>query len=95
MTPRLIIKAAEWHLGLDTEEGAPEGPLHEAQCTTCHEKSGATEGQRLPAETWALQHTGRHPGHRSFRATSTTFWRTTPATGNPLHPDAQPFLGTP
>lgn len=83
MTPRSIIRAADWTLGLDTEEGAPEKPMFEAQCTTCGESSGATEGRRLPAETWALKHTGQRPGHRSFRATETSFWRVTPAPSNP------------
>jgi hypothetical protein len=83
MSRRTIIKAAEWHLGLDTTEGAPERALHEAECTTCGEKSGATEGRQLPAETWAIKHTGERPGHRSFRATTTSFWRVTPAPGNP------------
>ncbi|MGW0703253.1 DUF7848 domain-containing protein [Streptomyces sp. NPDC002867] len=83
MTPRIIIKAAEWNLGLDTEEGAPEKPLFEAQCTSCGDSSGATEGRRLPAEAWALKHTGERPGHRSFRAIQTSFWRVVPAPGNP------------
>jgi hypothetical protein len=83
VTTRAIIRAADWHLGIDTEEGAPQQPMHEAQCTTCHATSGATEGQRLPAELWVLKHTGERPGHRSFRATATSFWRVTPAPGNP------------
>jgi hypothetical protein len=78
-----VIAAADWTLGLDTAEGAHKQPLHEAQCTTCSESSGATEGQRLPAEVWALKHTGQRPGHRSFRAVQTSFWRVTPAKGNP------------
>lgn len=83
MSPRTIIAAAEWHLGLDAEEGAPQQPLHEAECTTCGEKSGATEGRRLPAELWAIKHTGERPEHRSYRATSMSFWRVNPADGNP------------
>lgn len=83
MSPRTIIRAADWHLGLDTEEGAPELPLHEVQCTTCGASSGATEGKRLPAETWAIKHTGERPGHRSYRAIQTSFWRVTPAADNP------------
>ncbi|AVZ72186.1 hypothetical protein SLUN_08205 [Streptomyces lunaelactis] len=83
MSAHTIIAAVEWTLGIDIERGAPAEPLHEAQCTTCGETSGATEGRRLPAEVWALQHTGSHPGHRSYRAVQTTFWRVTPASGNP------------
>ncbi|WP_435610669.1 hypothetical protein [Streptomyces sp. C10-9-1] len=90
MSPRAIIAAAEWTLGLDRAEGAPQAPLHEAQCTTCGESSGATEGQRLPAEVWALKHTGLRPGHRSFRAVQVSFWRTAPAPGNPYAGTALP-----
>ncbi|MFD4142841.1 hypothetical protein [Streptomyces sp. NPDC058572] len=95
MTAHTVIKAADWTLGVDTSEGAPNAPLHEAQCTTCGEASGATEGRRLPAEVWALKHTGQRPGHRSFRATQTSFWRTTPAPGNPLHPDSRTEVDAP
>jgi hypothetical protein len=83
VTTRAIIRAADWHLGIDLEDGAPTQPLNEAECTTCGEKSGATEGTRLPVELWALKHTGQRPDHRSFRAIQTTFWRVTPAPGNP------------
>ncbi|MEW2636071.1 hypothetical protein AB0903_31625 [Streptomyces sp. NPDC048389] len=83
MSPRTIIRAAEWHLGVDASEGAPTKPLHEAQCTTCGDSSGVTEGERLPAEVWALKHTGQYPEHRSFRAVQLTFWRVAPAPGNP------------
>ncbi|MFF3326925.1 hypothetical protein [Streptomyces sp. NPDC002889] len=82
-TAHTVIAAADWTLGLDTSEGAPQQALHEAQCTTCDESSGATEGRRLPAEVWALKHTGQRPGHRSFRVVQTCFWRVTPAEGNP------------
>lgn len=83
MSPRTIITAADWHLGLDTAEGAPRQALYEAECTTCGEGSGATEGRRLPAEIWAVRHTGERPGHRGFRATAMSFWRVSPAPGNP------------
>ena len=83
MSVRSVIRAADWTLGLDAEEGAPKQPLHEAQCTTCGAASGASQGRRLPAEVWALKHTGQRPGHRSFRAVETTFWRFRPAPGNP------------
>ena len=83
MSPHTIIRAADWHLSKDTQDGAPQGSLYEAECTTCGAQSGVTEGQRLPAEMWALKHTGKHPLHRSFRAVQTTFWRITPAEGNP------------
>jgi hypothetical protein len=83
MSAHTVIAAAEWTLGVDTEPGAPEEPLHESQCTTCGETSGATEGRRLPAEVWALKHAGANPNHRSYRAIKTSFWRVVPAPGNP------------
>uniref|UniRef100_UPI00404014A9 DUF7848 domain-containing protein n=1 Tax=Streptomyces sp. TG1A-60 TaxID=3129111 RepID=UPI00404014A9 len=53
-----------------------------------------TTGQTFPAtalvEVWALKHTGLHPTHRQFKATAETFWRVTPAEGNPYREhDAQ------
>lgn len=82
---RAIIKAAEWMLGPETAEDAPLEALHEAQCTTCEESSEAAEGDRLPAEIWALKHTGANPTHRTFRAVITSFWRVSPTAGNPFH----------
>ncbi|MBX9398715.1 hypothetical protein K4749_35320 [Streptomyces sp. TRM72054] len=82
---RAIIKAAEWTLGPETAEGAPKGPMYEAECTSCGESSGAKEGESLPAEVWTLKHTGSHPTHRTYRAIITSFWRVSPAEGNPYH----------
>ncbi|MFE4991446.1 hypothetical protein ACFRH4_08850 [Streptomyces mirabilis] len=80
---RAVIKAAEWMLGPETAEGAPQNPMYEAECTSCMEQSGCTEGERLPAEVWALKHTGANPTHRTYRAIITSFWRVEPAEGNP------------
>ncbi|MEU6449578.1 hypothetical protein [Streptomyces sp. NPDC046979] len=80
---RAIIKAAEWTLGPETAEGAPREPMYEAECASCGESSGATDGEQLPAEVWALKHTGAHPSHRTYRAIITSFWRVSPAEGNP------------
>ncbi|WP_443048848.1 DUF7848 domain-containing protein [Streptomyces sp. NBC_00328] len=57
--------------------------MYGAECTTCGESSGATDGESLPAEVWALKHTDSHPAHRTFRAIITSFWRVSPAEGNP------------
>ncbi|MBT2511771.1 hypothetical protein J7I98_39620 [Streptomyces sp. ISL-98] len=84
MTVKAIIRAAEWHLGADTEDGAPQQPLHDVECTTCGESPECVVGKRLPAEVWALKHTGLNPEHRGYRAVQTSFWRVTPAPGNPL-----------
>jgi len=78
-----IIRAAEWTLGSETAEGAPKEPLYESECTTCGEQSGATEGERLPPEVWALKHTGANPAHRTYRAIITSFWRVVPSEGSP------------
>ncbi|QHA04617.1 hypothetical protein GQF42_16130 [Streptomyces broussonetiae] len=80
---RAIIKAAEWTLGPETAEGAPKEPMYEAECLTCEEQSGATDGDLLPAEVWALKHTGLNPTHRTYRAIITSFWRVSPTEGNP------------
>ncbi|MEU8604722.1 hypothetical protein [Streptomyces parvulus] len=80
---RAIIKAAEWMLGPETAEGAPREPMYESDCTSCGESSGATDNEQLPAEVWALKHTGVHPDHRTYRAIMTSFWRVSPAQGNP------------
>ncbi|MEW2083484.1 hypothetical protein [Streptomyces sp. NPDC005283] len=83
MTARSVIKLADWILGIDRTPGA-SGPIFELACTTCDEASDASDGKTDP-ELWALGHTGRHTGHRSFRSTTTAFFRTVPAPGNPLY----------
>lgn len=84
---RSVIKRADWLLGIDTTPGA-SGPIFELECTTCHESSDASSSKDDP-ELWALGHTGRNTDHRSFRATTTAFFRTVPAPGNPLHREQQ------
>lgn len=80
---RSVIKLADWILGIDRAPGAP-GPIFELTCTTCNEGSQASDNRTDP-ELWALSHTGRNTDHRSFRATTTAFFRTVPAPGNPLY----------
>ncbi|WP_455680093.1 DUF7848 domain-containing protein [Streptomyces prunicolor] len=79
---RSIITAAEWTLGPETAEGAPKG-IHSAECVTCGAQAQSTDNDRLPVEVWALKHTGLNPSHRQFKATIESFWRVTPAPGNP------------
>ncbi|MFJ2701901.1 hypothetical protein ACIO3R_01715 [Streptomyces sp. NPDC087428] len=83
MSPRSVIRHADWAIGVDREPGA-SSPMYETQCTTCRESSTVTE-DRISPEDWALRHTGRHPNHRGYRALATYFLRVTPAPGNPLH----------
>lgn len=86
---RSIIKAADWTLGPETSTGAPEA-IFSALCLSCGEESQPTGDDRLPVEVWVLKHTGRNPAHRQFKATAETFWRVTPAEGNPYREsDAQ------
>ncbi|MET8677360.1 hypothetical protein ABZW18_07175 [Streptomyces sp. NPDC004647] len=85
MTVRSIIKAAEWALAPETAEGAPAVPLYEAECTTCGDQSRVAEGDQLAPELWAMKHTGLNTTHRTYRAVITSFWRVSPAPGNPLH----------
>lgn len=79
---RSIITAAEWTLGLETAEEAPKG-IYSAECVTCGAQAQPTDDERLPVEVWALKHTGLNPSHRQFKATVESFWRVTPAPGNP------------
>jgi len=86
---RAIIKAADWTLGEETAEGVPHA-IYGAQCVACGAESGLTDNVRLPVEVWALKHTGLNPTHRQFAATVQTYWRVTPADGNPYQEiDAQ------
>jgi len=86
---RSITKAAEWTLGAETAEGAPEG-IYSAECIMCGAQAQPTENARLPVEVWALKHTGLNPAHRQFKAMAETFWRVTPGEGNPYRElDAQ------
>ncbi|WP_274561989.1 hypothetical protein [Streptomyces spiramyceticus] len=91
MTVKAIIRAADWTLGPDVSDGAPDQPLHDVECTTCGESPDCAVGDRLPAEIWALKHTGLKPTHRGYRAVQTTFWRASPAPGNPLYSSEQPL----
>ncbi|WKX13017.1 hypothetical protein [Streptomyces sp. NL15-2K] len=79
---RSIIKAAEWTLGPETGEGAPQA-IYSAGCMECGEESLASDNDRAPVEIWALKHTGRNPSHRQYNAMIETYWRVTPAEGNP------------
>ncbi|MBW8795962.1 MAG: hypothetical protein JF597_20915 [Streptomyces sp.] len=79
---RALITAAEWTLGAETGEGAPSG-IHSAECLICGAQAQPTDDERLPVEIWALKHTGLNPTHRQFKAVAETFWRVTPAHGNP------------
>ncbi|UUU23559.1 DUF7848 domain-containing protein [Streptomyces sp. DSM 40750] len=85
---RSIIKAADWTLAPETAEGTPQG-TYSAVCLTCGAESPTPDSERLPAEVWALKHTGLHPRHRQFKARTETFWRVTPAEGNP-HRETDP-----
>ena len=80
--PRSIITAADWTLGPDINDTTPAG-VYSAVCLSCGTASAATEDDRLPVEVWALKHTGLNPSHRRFKAVAETFWRVTPAGGNP------------
>ncbi|MFI6248503.1 hypothetical protein [Streptomyces sp. NPDC051016] len=86
---RAIITATEWTLGAETGEGAPSG-VYSAECLTCGAQAQPADNECLPVEVWALKHTGLNPAHRQFKAMAATFWRVTPAEGNPYREgDAQ------
>jgi hypothetical protein len=79
---RSIIKAAEWTLGPETGEGAPQA-IYSAVCMACGAEAQPTDNERLPVEVWTIKHTGLNPTHRQFKAMTETYWSVTPAEGNP------------
>lgn len=85
---RAILRHAMWHLGADTTPGIPQDPQRTVQCGTCGERVGVPAAERASAEDWALEHTGRHPTHRTFRAAQVTYWRVTPTGANPYAKEA-------
>ncbi|MFD7429089.1 hypothetical protein ACFV6Z_18895 [Streptomyces sp. NPDC059818] len=87
MSPRSVLRLADWAITVDREPGA-SGPVHETECTTCHESSAPSENRTAP-EDWALRHTGRNPDHRGYRAITTSLLRVTPAPGNPLREECR------
>ncbi|MFD9486166.1 hypothetical protein ACFWBX_19685 [Streptomyces sp. NPDC059991] len=83
MSPRSVIRYAEWVLGRDTTPGA-SGPVYLMECTTCLDASPPADTSDGP-EDWAINHTARYHDHGGFRALVTSFARVTPAPGNPLY----------
>ncbi|UCM89271.1 DUF7848 domain-containing protein [Streptomyces marincola] len=84
MSPRAVIKAAEWTLAEETAEGSPRA-IFRVECVTCGAESEMVDNEPQPVEMWALQHTGRNITHRQFRLTTQWFWHVFPAPGNPLY----------
>ncbi|UUU34414.1 hypothetical protein JIX56_33765 [Streptomyces sp. CA-210063] len=91
---RSIIKAAEWTLGPDAGDEVPE-TVYSVVCLSCGAVSPAMDDERLPVEVWALKHTGMNPDHRRFKAKAETFWRVSPAEGNPYCEKAAQSTQTP
>lgn len=86
---RSIITAVEWTLAPATGDDIPE-VVYSVVCLSCGAAPAPTDNDRLPAEVWALKHTGLNPDHRRFTARAETFWCVTPAEGNPYREaDAQ------
>ncbi|MFG3494296.1 hypothetical protein [Streptomyces sp. NPDC047928] len=83
-----MIRRAEWTIAPDRSPGAPQAPLRETECTTCHDRSEPDTGQLGP-DSWAMTHAAR-TGHTGFREVVTGFLRVTPAPGNPLHQETAP-----
>lgn len=79
---RSTIKAAEWALGPETGEGAPQA-IYSALCMMCGAEAPASDDFPEPVEVWALKHTGLNPAHRQYKAMVETYWRVTPTEGNP------------
>ena len=79
---RSLIRAEPWTIGPDRTPGA-SGPIRRTECTTCHDESPPSDGQKAP-DLWALEHAGLS-GHTGFREIVTAFLRAVPARGNPLY----------
>ncbi|MFB7086772.1 hypothetical protein [Streptomyces sp. NPDC056296] len=75
---RAIIKAAEWTLGREPGEGAPQA-ICSAVCMDCGQEAPASDNDRAPVEMWALKHTGLNPSHRQYKAMVETYWCVYPA----------------
>lgn len=78
---RSLSRFVMWRLTRDTSPGAPQNILRQVECTTCVETSEVVDLHSGVAEDWALAHSGKNPSHTGYRATSTSFWRTTPVDG--------------
>ncbi|MFB7086774.1 hypothetical protein [Streptomyces sp. NPDC056296] len=57
--------------------------IYSAVCMDCGTEAPASDSDREPVEAWALKHTGLNPSHRQYKAMVETYWRVTPAPGNP------------
>ncbi|MFF9348557.1 hypothetical protein [Streptomyces sp. NPDC014734] len=83
-----VIRYAEWSIGADRSENAPP-PIRQVECVNCGERSETCTSQLGP-DSWALRHAGLS-GHGAYREIVTAYLRVTPAPGNPLYPQAEPF----
>lgn len=75
MSTRAVIRLVNWLISPDRSEGAPAVPLHQMECTTCPERSEASENV-ADVQNWALGHSGKHPSHTGYREVIVRFWRT-------------------
>lgn len=71
-----VLRHIRWTITPDTEPDA-EPVLVAMQCAVCGAASGEAE-DRNAASAWALEHSGRHPAHRTYRETLTLPYRTFP-----------------
>lgn len=74
---RSVIRHVDWTIRADDSDDAPP-PLYEMRCISCGARS-APEEDGDDAQQWALEHSGRHPTHRTYRGIVTSAWRTTTA----------------
>jgi hypothetical protein len=82
VSTREMYAYAEWRLSADDREGVPVA-VFQMMCMSCHAVSSAADNDGTPQQTWALDHTGRNPGHRGFKLITETYWRVEPGQGNP------------
>lgn len=71
---RSVIRRVDWTCAPDRSEGAPQGLLHEFQCTACGETGQCSEDFET-ARDFTFRHVGHNPRHTGYREIVHRFWR--------------------
>lgn len=82
MSPRSVIRRAEWTIGPEQRDGAVVAPLREIGCMDCKDSSG-TSSRQADTDWWGLRHAGL-TGHRRYSEITVALLEAAPAPTNPL-----------